>query len=105
MSDGLMGDFAKGKIEEIKMFYDFMQKFKDRINTNKKTKKRIKEYYLNRKERFEHVQSIIGEPFLKTIIGNYLDDLHLIFSDDKTLIDKRLEELDKEKIYLKSLQK
>jgi len=82
MSDGLMGEFAKGKIEEIKKFYDFMQKFKDRINTNKKIKKRIKKYYLNRKEKLAHIQSIIGEPFLKTVIGNYLDELEQIFDSE-----------------------
>jgi len=104
MSDGLMGEFAKGKIEEIKKFYDFIQKFQTRINLNDKIKKRIKQYYLKRKEKFEHIQSIIGEPFLQTVIKNYLDELYLIFSDDNTLIDKELEELQKRQEYLKSLK-
>jgi len=104
MSDGLMGEFAKGKIEEIKKFYDFMQKFKDRINENKSVKERVRKHYLSRKKKFEHIQSIIGEPFLQTVIKNYLDELYLIFSDDNTLIDKELEELQKRQEYLKSLK-
>ena len=79
MSDGLMGEFAKSKINEIKKFYEIVKKF-------------------------NHIQSIIGEQFLQTIIKNYLDDLHLIFSDNKTLIDKELAELEKRKKHLESLK-
>jgi predicted ATP-dependent endonuclease of OLD family len=104
MSDGLMGEFAKGKIEEIKKFYDFIKKFETRIISKVKTKERIKEYYLKRKERFEHIQSIIGEPFLQTIIKNYLDELYMIFSDDKTLINKELKELEARQKHLMSLK-
>ncbi|MFA5428079.1 MAG: AAA family ATPase [Sulfurimonas sp.] len=104
MKDGLMGEFAKGKIEEIKKFYDFNQKFKSRINAKEKIKERVKKYYLNKKEKFNHIQSIIGEPFLKTIMKNYLDELELIFSDDEDLINKELKELEKRKLYLEKLK-
>ncbi|MFX4230841.1 AAA family ATPase [Aliarcobacter butzleri] len=99
MSDGLMGEFAKNKIEEIKKFYDFIQKFKSKINAKEKIKKRVKKYYLNKKERFNHIQSIIGEPFLQTIMKNYLDELEILFNGKKEFLDKeikRLEELRKE---------
>ena len=60
--------------------------------------------YLFKIKKFNHIQSIIGEQFLQTIIKNYLDDLHLIFSDNKTLIDKELAELEKRKKHLESLK-
>jgi predicted ATPase len=82
MSDGLMGEFAKSKIEEIKKFYDFNQKFKAKINAKGKIKERVKKYYLNKKEKFNHIQSIIGEKFLQTIIKNYLDELEQIFDNE-----------------------
>jgi len=100
MSDGLMGEFAKGKIDEIKKFYDENKDLKkEDVNFNTQ-----KIDYESKKERFNHIQSIIGEPFLKTVIKNYLDELYLIFSDDNTLINKELEELEKRQEYLKSLK-
>ena len=93
MEDGLMGEFAKGKIEEIKKFYDFVEKFKNRIDLEKKIKKRIEKYYLNRKENFNHIQSIIGEPFLKTIMKNYLDELEIYFIGKNQFLDKEIERL------------
>ena len=99
MEYGLLGQFAKNKIEEIKKFYDFIQKFKSKINAKEKIKERVKKYYLNKKERFNHIQSIIGEPFLQTIMKNYLDELEILFNGKKEFLDKeikRLEELRKE---------
>ena len=92
MSDGLMGEFAKSKIEEIKKFYDFNQKFKAKINAKGKIKERVKKYYLNKKEKFNHIQSIIGEQFLQAIIKNYLDELEEIF-DAETYKNRKKEEL------------
>lgn len=97
MNDGLMGEFAREKIETIKKFYE---KVKDKNNNIKD----LKEEYEQTKDTFTNIQSIIGEPFLKTIMGNYLDELHLIFSDEKTLIDKKLIELEKRKQHLESLK-
>lgn len=91
MEYGLLGEFAKNKIEEIKKFYDFNQKFKSKINTKEKIKERVKKYYLNKKEKFNHIQSIIGEPFLKTIIGNYLDEFEQIFDMENYKSNKKQE--------------
>ena len=91
MKDGLMGEFAKSKIEEIKKFYDFIQKFKFKINAKEKIKERIKKYYLNKKEKFIHIQSINGEPFLQTIIKNYLDELEQIFDKESYKSNKKQE--------------
>jgi AAA15 family ATPase/GTPase len=75
MSDGLMGEFAKGKIEEIKKFYEKVKKSKNPIRTYLKR-------YNEKIKNFKHIQSIIGEPFLKTVIKNYLDELEEIFDKE-----------------------
>ena len=72
--------------EEIKKFYE-------KVGKSKNPKEEHKKEFDNKIKSFIHIQSIIGEPFLQTIIKNYLDDLHIIFSDDKTLIDKELIEM------------
>lgn len=100
MKDGLMGEFAKEKIEAIKDFYDENKNLK-KEDTNFHDKKSD---YESKKDSFQHIQSIIGEPFLKTIMGNYLDELELIFSDENDLIDKELEALEDRKKYLEKLK-
>ena len=104
MQDGLMGEFAKGKIEEIKRFYERVKKLEKRIQSKSKTKTLMNKLFEKRKERFGNVQKIIGEPFLQTIIGNYLDELYLILSDDETLIDKELHRLEERRKYLEGLK-
>ena len=47
---------------------------------------------LNKK--FNHIQSIIGEPFLQTIIKNYLDELEQIFDNETYKKNKMQEFLD-----------
>ncbi|WP_419671758.1 AAA family ATPase [Aliarcobacter butzleri] len=68
MSDGLMGQFAKSKINEIKDFYE-------KVKNSKNLKEEHKKEFEDNIKSFIHIQSIIGEPFLQTIIKNYLDDL------------------------------
>lgn len=41
-----------------------------------------------------NIQNIIGEPFLKTIIGNYLDELEEIFGNEAFKMKKKKEFLD-----------
>ncbi len=100
MQDGLMGEFAKGKIEAIKKFYEKVTQFKN----NPKKQKKYSCYYEKKKKEFQHIHSIIGEPFLKTIIGNYLDELELLLSNQNDLIDRRIEALKKEQEYLEGLK-
>ena len=104
MKNGLMGEFAKRKIEEIKKFYELVQKLNSRIEAKPKTKTIAKSSFERRKKRFKNIQSLIGEPFLKTIMGNYLDELELIFSDENDLINKELEALEERKKYLEKLK-
>jgi predicted ATP-binding protein involved in virulence len=97
MQDGLMGEFAKEKINAIKEFYEKVKKSKN------PKEKYLKEYNKNINN-FKNIQKIIGEPFLQTVIGNYLDELYLIFSDDNTLIEKELLELEDRKKHLEKLK-
>jgi predicted ATP-binding protein involved in virulence len=92
MSDGLMGEFAKSKITEIKDFYDANKNLK-KDDSNFESKK---DEFEKNKKYFENIQKIIGEPFLQTIIKNYLDELEILFNGKKEFLDneiKRLEEL------------
>lgn len=94
MNDGLMGEFAKGKIEEIKNFYKLIEKLKDRIQKNKRSKRIAKISFEKRKERFENIQSIIGEPFLQIVVKNYLDELEILFNGKNKFLDKEIERLE-----------
>ena len=47
------------------------------------TKKAYKWIYLKKRKKFEQIQLIIGEPFLKTVIKNYLDEIENILFDNK----------------------
>ncbi|MFW2553647.1 AAA family ATPase [Aliarcobacter butzleri] len=91
MSDGLMGEFAKSKIEEIKKFYELVKFLEPK---NKKYKRILKILYLFKIKKFNHIQSIIGEPFLQTIIKNYLDELEQIFDNETYKKNKMKEFLD-----------
>jgi len=112
MSDGLMGEFAKGRIEEIKKFYERFKRFEDKEKSKIKLKRlhkqqriKLKKTYKRNKVKFEHIQSIIGEPFLQTVIKNYLDELELIFSSDKNRIDSEIKQLEAKINKLKNLKK
>ncbi|MDZ7819458.1 MAG: hypothetical protein U5K55_13030 [Aliarcobacter sp.] len=80
MSDGLMGEFAKSKINEIKDFYDTNKNLK-KEDSNFESKK---DEFKKNKKYFENIQKIIGEPFLKTVIKNYLDELEILFYGKKS---------------------
>jgi len=97
MEDGLMGEFAKGKINEIKRFYDVFIKYQK----NKKINKAYKWIYLKKRKKFWQIQSIIGEPFLKTVIKNYLDEVETILFENKSkeiAIERFIKEFGKDAI-------
>jgi predicted ATP-binding protein involved in virulence len=96
MNDGLMGEFAKGKIEEIKKFYELIIKCEKIMKKSEKIKSKIKGIYKEYEVNFRHIQSIIGEPFLQTVIKNYLDELDIFFNGKNKFLDneiKRLQDL------------
>ena len=101
MENGLMGEFAKSKIEEIKKFYELIKKLEERINKKEKTKILAKKSFERRKEKFYNIQKIIGEPFLKTIMGNYLDELEQVFDAENYKLkqkEKLLNQFTKEEL-------
>jgi predicted ATP-binding protein involved in virulence len=83
MKDGLMGEFAKSKIDEIKKSYELIQLLKNRFEANEKTKELCRKAFERRKTRFRNIQNMIGEPFLQTIIKNYLDEFEQIFHNEE----------------------
>jgi len=80
MEDGLMGEFAKGKINEIIEFH------KEVEEENKKAKSnfdRLKAEYEKVKIKFWDIQSIIGEEYLKQVIKNHLRDIESLLGYKK----------------------
>lgn len=90
MKNGLMGEFARKKIDEIKNFYELIDRLKKRGNFQKKNL--WKHSYERRRKRFENIQKIIGEPFLKQIMKNYLDELDILFNGKKEFLMKKRDE-------------
>ena len=79
MEDGLMGEFAKNKIMQIQKFHKKVIKYRE----NEKVKKAYICFYDKKQKEFEQIQSIIGEPFLKTIVKNQLEEIETILFKDK----------------------
>ncbi len=90
MNDGLMGEFAKSKITEIKDFYNENKDLK-KEDSNFKSKR---DEFKKNKKYFENIQKIIGEPFLQTIIKNYIDELEILFNGKKEFLNKEIERLE-----------
>lgn len=89
MENGLMGEFAKEKIDKIKRFYDENKDLKQEdISFQVK-----KDEFKHKRKSFHHIQSIIGEPFIQTVIKNYLDELEIIFNGKKEFLDKEIQRL------------
>ncbi len=94
MKDGLMGEFAKSKINEIKMFYE-------KVIEEKKTDENI-EFYNKNQDRFWQIQKIIGEPFLQKIVKNQLEEIELILLGKDKAIDNEIARLQALKESLKN---
>ena len=102
MSDGLMGEFAKSKINEIKKFYEIVKFLEPK---NKKYKRILKILYLFKIKEFEYIQSLIGEQFLQKIIKNYLDELKEILDNKNYKINKEKDFKELKKFSKEELQK
>ena len=75
MEGGLMGEFAKQKINKIIDFHKEVEK------ENKKEKSNfhlLKIRYEEHKTKFWQIQSIIGEEYLKQVVKNHLGDIENI---------------------------
>ena len=74
-----MGEFAKSKIIQIQKFHKKVLKYQE----NEKVKKAYIYFYNKKQKEFEQIQKIIGEPFLKTIVKNQLEEIETILFKDK----------------------
>ena len=81
MDGGLMGEFAKGKINDILNFYKQI----DNIKENKAEVEKLKIVYLQEdnhkqtlKDKMWNIQSIIGDDYLKQVIKNHLVEIEKI---------------------------
>ena len=93
MEGGLMGQFAKNKIDEIKKFYELVKKCEKIITKSENVKNTIKNIYQGYEPNFRNIQNIIGEKFLQTIIKNYLDELEILFNGKNQFLDNEIKRL------------
>jgi len=97
MDGGLMGEFAKGKIEEIKRFYEIIIKLQNKIK-----KERLIKLFLKKQIKFWQIQTIIGEPFLQKIVQNQLEEIELILLGRDEAIDNEIARLQALKVSSKN---
>ena len=92
MEDGLMGEFARGKINEIIRFHNLTKK-----NRHKSCLQKI---YDKREKGFRQTQSIIGDPYLQQVLENHLLEIDKFFDKKiakaklKVRLEKQLAELE-----------
>jgi hypothetical protein len=94
MEDGLMGEFAKGKINEIIDFHKLIEK-------NRHINCLTKIYLHSKQKKFWQTQKIIGEEYLKQVIKNHLVEI------EKKLLgqdEAKKEEIKRAEVYLESLK-
>jgi len=84
MEDGLMGEFALKKIQNI---VDFYTKVKDGLETEKEYKDVKKEFYF--------IRDNIGEEYIKGVITNHIEFIEEKL-EDESFKEKRIKQLKKE---------
>jgi energy-coupling factor transporter ATP-binding protein EcfA2 len=77
MSEGLIGDFAEEKINEILTFF---HRIKLEETQNKPSIEKFRQEYSNNIERFKKTQNIIGEPIIANVIKNHINEIEAIFN-------------------------
>jgi len=79
LEGGLIGDFAKDKINEILDFYEKVKVRKKEIEEKKKVNyEELEVEYKDKQNNFKYIQSIIGEEYLAQVIQNHLDEIERI---------------------------
>ncbi|WP_323659627.1 AAA family ATPase [Aliarcobacter butzleri] len=103
MKDGLMGEFAKEKINSIISYREELLKKELTKNENKKQKDEEKEVYEKEyKNKFWQIQSIIGDDYLKQVIKNHLIEIEkIVLGNDKA----KKEEIKRLKAQIELLEK
>ncbi len=79
MKDGLMGEFAKSKIQSIIKYHEKLLEKELTKEENKRERDEEKEKYEEElKKEFWQIQSIIGDDYLKQVIKNHLVEIEKI---------------------------
>ncbi|OCL92009.1 hypothetical protein [Aliarcobacter thereius] len=95
MKKGLMGEFAKEKIQSIIKYHEELLKKELTKEENKNQRDEEKEIYeKEHKSQFWQIQSIIGDDYLKQVIKNHLIEIEkIVLGNDKAKEEeiKRLE--------------
>ena len=95
MKDGLMGEFAKDKIQSIIKYHEYIEK-KEIIEADKI------EYKMNKQKEFWQIQSIIGDDYLKQVIKNHLIEIEkIVLGNDEA----KKEEIKRLKAQIELLEK
>lgn len=103
MKDGLMGEFAKDKIQSIIKYHEELSKKELTKNENKKQRDEEKEIYEKEyKSKFWQIQSIIGDDYLKQVIKNHLIEIEKIVLGNG---EAKKEELKRLKAQIELLEK
>jgi len=105
MDGGLMGEFAKSKINEVLNFHKRVEEIKE----EKDEIKILKNEYLDEdennkslKDKFWNIQSIIGEDYIKQVIKNHLIEIEkILLGNDKV----KEEEIQRLKAQIELLEK
>ncbi len=95
MKDGLMGEFAKEKIQSIIKYHEEIE--------NKEIIEDYKiEYKTKKQKEFWQIQSIIGDDYLKQVIKNHLVEIEKIFLGND---EAKKEEIKRLKAQIELLEK
>jgi len=89
LNDGLIGEFAKEKINTIKKYHEKIKKLVEKKETNFDE---LKSEYETMKHEFYCIQNIIGEEYIAQIIKNHIEEIEeILFGKDyhiKKMIEK-----------------
>ena len=102
MKDGLMGEFAKEKINEI---IDFLKKVEEEKVKKDADFTHLKQEYEKKKKRFWYIQTIIGEEYLRQVIKNHLVEIEKILLGKDKAKQEQIERLQKEIELLQKIPK
>ncbi|MBP7284264.1 MAG: AAA family ATPase [Leptospiraceae bacterium] len=115
LEDGLIGEFAKGKINEIIDFYKRIKRYERILSKNEALKNKFKNNrnrnnirkssnvkILNRMNNFWKIQKMVGEEYIAQIIKNHLEELDLILLEKDIALNEKMNRLTKELEALKA---
>ncbi|WP_323592048.1 AAA family ATPase [Aliarcobacter butzleri] len=104
MNNGLMGEFAKNKIRTIQITYKYILHRHKQKSLNKKEHKKSRRFIKTQLKMLWHIQSIIGERFLQTIMKNYLQEIEEILFGNEKAIENEIERLENLKQSIKNVK-